>query len=385
MNQRGKSVLPIFTTRKRPRQAVIAHPKDRTLLGSTTSEQSPEDTNVKRMSLAEDYHHPYKGVSGISHPYGRKNIGIDSHTRTPSVTEGRQQGMYRDEPMQSPYSKMPSDSHSGLPTTLTPPPQTSYYQDRPQGTSRSVEYYDTYLASPYGQSSTYGSPGSGSCPNSEQSWPDNPQVPLQRYDYSRPLGRGHALSGSSNPPGRAGRNNLPATPSPRLVLPNPRSSSRATTPKQALTPTSTKASPNKTTTSRNTTSSKVSKNRFLSASIGGMKHWSQYRYVAPLLFEIYGFVQGSVENGDDSVSKIFKLRDKKGSSVRCQFWEMEGPLLPLTPGKPYRCVGTLDHRTETFKCVKIRQATPMEVDTQLRRVAISDQSMKTCLIYEREP
>ncbi|XP_065830594.1 spermatogenesis-associated protein 22-like isoform X2 [Oscarella lobularis] len=117
----------------------------------------------------------------------------------------------------------------------------------------------------------------------------------------------------------------------------------------------------------------------VSSNVESLKFWKESS--ATVLIEIFGYVQGLIRDGEDGVSKIFTIRDQTGS-LRCQYWEMDHPLPQLTPGKLYRCVGNLD-KGLFLKCVHLRQARPGEKEAVGVRITRSIQAFKNDLTKEQ--
>ncbi|XP_051492129.1 spermatogenesis-associated protein 22 [Apus apus] len=113
--------------------------------------------------------------------------------------------------------------------------------------------------------------------------------------------------------------------------------------------------------------------RIVSAVIESMKHWSQYAYKTPLLFEVLGTLDSAVTTGAYG-AKNFLLRDGK-ESLPCVFYEIDRELPRLIRGRVHRCMGNYDIKKSLFKCFSVRPATMQEKNTFQDFVKISDVEM----------
>ncbi|XP_008938787.1 PREDICTED: spermatogenesis-associated protein 22 [Merops nubicus] len=113
--------------------------------------------------------------------------------------------------------------------------------------------------------------------------------------------------------------------------------------------------------------------RILSAVIESMRHWSQYSYKTPLLFEVLGTLDSAVTPGAYG-AKTFLLRDGK-ESLPCVFYEIDRELPRLIRGRVHRCMGNYDAKRNIFKCVSVRPATIQEQNAFQEFVKIADIEM----------
>ncbi|NWU24193.1 SPT22 protein, partial [Dyaphorophyia castanea] len=120
---------------------------------------------------------------------------------------------------------------------------------------------------------------------------------------------------------------------------------------------------------------KIKKNslRILSAVIQSVRHWSQYAYKTPLLFEVLGTLDSAVTPGAHG-AKNFLLRDGK-ETLPCVFYEIDRELPRLIRGRVHRCMGNYDAKRNVFKCVSVRPATAQEQNTFQDFVKIADVEM----------
>ncbi|KAM4886554.1 spermatogenesis-associated protein 22 [Sylvia borin] len=120
---------------------------------------------------------------------------------------------------------------------------------------------------------------------------------------------------------------------------------------------------------------KIKKNslRILSAVIQSVRHWSQYAYKTPLLFEVLGTLDSAVTPGAYG-AKNFLLRDGK-ETLPCVFYEIDRELPRLIRGRVHRCMGTYDAKRNIFKSVSVRPATAQEQNTFQDFVKIADVEM----------
>ncbi|XP_018610744.2 spermatogenesis-associated protein 22 [Scleropages formosus] len=114
--------------------------------------------------------------------------------------------------------------------------------------------------------------------------------------------------------------------------------------------------------------------RILTATIEGMKHWSQYKDRMHILFEVFGVLDSAVTIGSHG-AKNFLLRDSR-DFVQCVFYETDVELPRLIRGHVHRCVGNCDHRRGLLTCMSIRHATPSEQKTAQEAVRASDAEMR---------
>ncbi|NWR02778.1 SPT22 protein, partial [Paradoxornis webbianus] len=128
-------------------------------------------------------------------------------------------------------------------------------------------------------------------------------------------------------------------------------------------------------TSSSQVKTKIKKNslRILSAVIQSVRHWSQYTYKTPLLFEVLGTLDSAVTPGAYG-AKNFLLRDGK-ETLPCVFYEIDRELPRLIRGRVHRCMGTYDAKRNMFKCVSVRPATAQEQNTFQDFVKIADVEM----------
>ncbi|XP_009070079.1 PREDICTED: spermatogenesis-associated protein 22 [Acanthisitta chloris] len=115
--------------------------------------------------------------------------------------------------------------------------------------------------------------------------------------------------------------------------------------------------------------------RILSAVIQSVRHWSQYTYRTPLLFEVLGTLDSAVTPGAYG-AKNFLLRDGK-ETLPCVFYEIDRELPRLIRGRVHRCMGNYDSKRNIFKCVSVRPATAQEQNTFQDFVRIADVEMTT--------
>ncbi|KAL4608769.1 spermatogenesis-associated protein 22 [Arapaima gigas] len=113
--------------------------------------------------------------------------------------------------------------------------------------------------------------------------------------------------------------------------------------------------------------------RILTATIEGMKHWSQNKDRAPMLFEVFGILDSAVTIGNHGAKNFF-LRDGQ-DVVQCVFYETDVELPRLIRGQVHRCLGNCDPRTGWLTCMSIRHATPLEQKNAQEAVRASDAEM----------
>ncbi|XP_013410479.1 spermatogenesis-associated protein 22-like [Lingula anatina] len=115
--------------------------------------------------------------------------------------------------------------------------------------------------------------------------------------------------------------------------------------------------------------------KILTATIEGMKHWSQYKKDIPLIFEIYAHLDSAISSTPDNLGKTFEMKDCK-QRILCTFYEIDRPLPRLIRGQLLRCVGSLNNDGTTFKCVSVRPALDLEKKVIQQNIAAADRSMR---------
>lgn len=68
--------------------------------------------------------------------------------------------------------------------------------------------------------------------------------------------------------------------------------------------------------------------------------------------------------------------DTQDGTVRCQFWEIDRALPPLTVRNVYRVVGQWDDKVGVFKCYSVRNVRVGEVEAGKEAVEVSDRAMR---------
>ncbi|XP_040908023.1 spermatogenesis-associated protein 22 [Toxotes jaculatrix] len=114
--------------------------------------------------------------------------------------------------------------------------------------------------------------------------------------------------------------------------------------------------------------------RILTAVIGGMRHWSQFKDKVPYLFEIFATLDSAVTLGRHG-AKTFLMRDGK-EAVQCVFYENEQELPRLIRGQVHRCVGNYDRSRDILTCVSVRPGLPSEMRNAHEAVKASDAEMR---------
>ncbi|XP_056141165.1 spermatogenesis-associated protein 22 [Lampris incognitus] len=114
--------------------------------------------------------------------------------------------------------------------------------------------------------------------------------------------------------------------------------------------------------------------RMLTAVIGGMRHWNQYKNKVPCLFEILATLDSAVTLGSHG-AKTFLMRDGK-DVVQCVFYENENELPRLIRGHVHRCVGNYNATSDTLMCVSVRAGLPSEQSDAKKVVKVCDMKMR---------
>ncbi|XP_070774170.1 spermatogenesis-associated protein 22 [Enoplosus armatus] len=114
--------------------------------------------------------------------------------------------------------------------------------------------------------------------------------------------------------------------------------------------------------------------RILTAVVGGMRHWSQFKDKVPYLFEIFATLDSAVTLGRYG-AKNFLMRDGK-EVVQCLFYENEQELPRLIRGQVHRCVGNYDRSRDVLMCVSVRPGLPSELRNAQEAVRACDAEMR---------
>ncbi|XP_070700368.1 spermatogenesis-associated protein 22 [Pempheris klunzingeri] len=114
--------------------------------------------------------------------------------------------------------------------------------------------------------------------------------------------------------------------------------------------------------------------RILTAVIGGMRHWSQFKDKVPYLFEIFATLDSAVTLGRHG-AKNFLMRDGK-EVVQCVFYENEQELPRLIRGQIHRCVGNYNRSRDVLMCVSVRPGLPSELRNAQEAVKACDAEMR---------
>ncbi|KAM9847025.1 spermatogenesis-associated protein 22 [Aulostomus maculatus] len=122
--------------------------------------------------------------------------------------------------------------------------------------------------------------------------------------------------------------------------------------------------------------------RILTAVIGGMRHWSQFKDKVPYLFEIFATLDSAVTMGHQG-AKNFLMRNGK-EVVQCVFYETEQELPRLIRGQVHRCVGNYDRHRDTLRCVSVRPGQPSEQRNAQEAIKACDAEMRALVKLLRE-
>uniref|UniRef100_A0A1A7YEZ9 Spermatogenesis associated 22 n=1 Tax=Iconisemion striatum TaxID=60296 RepID=A0A1A7YEZ9_9TELE len=115
--------------------------------------------------------------------------------------------------------------------------------------------------------------------------------------------------------------------------------------------------------------------RILTASIEGMRHWSQFKNKVPLLFEIFATLDSAVTLGCYG-AKSFLLRDGK-EVLQCVYYENDRVLPRLIRGQVHRCVGNYDRVRDVLICMSVRPGLTSEQRNAQEAVKASDAEMRS--------
>ncbi|CAB1316427.1 unnamed protein product, partial [Coregonus sp. 'balchen'] len=114
--------------------------------------------------------------------------------------------------------------------------------------------------------------------------------------------------------------------------------------------------------------------RILTAVIDGMRHWSQFKDIAPYLFTIFATLDSAVTAGSHG-AKNFLMRDGK-EVMQCVFYENELDLPRLIRSQVHHCVGNYNRTRDTLTCMSVRAALPSEQRNAQESVKASDAEMR---------
>ncbi|XP_006815418.1 uncharacterized protein LOC102800873 [Saccoglossus kowalevskii] len=124
--------------------------------------------------------------------------------------------------------------------------------------------------------------------------------------------------------------------------------------------------------------------KIITATIEGMKHWKEVSSNINLLFEVYAMVDSAVSTRTDGCGKQFILRDTN-NSVKCIFFEIDRSIPKIIRGQYYRCIGNLFEDSGCFHCVSIRIATQQELKLIKVNISASDKAMRDAVYSISEP
>ncbi|XP_076130810.1 spermatogenesis-associated protein 22 isoform X2 [Alosa pseudoharengus] len=114
--------------------------------------------------------------------------------------------------------------------------------------------------------------------------------------------------------------------------------------------------------------------RILTVVIEGMRHWSQFKNKAPMLFELFATLDSAVTDGKYS-AKHFLMRTGR-DVVSCVFFENDHELPKIFRGLVHRCMGNYDRQSNTFTCVSVRLASRYEQKNSQEAIRASDEEMR---------
>ncbi|XP_041947038.1 spermatogenesis-associated protein 22 isoform X2 [Alosa sapidissima] len=114
--------------------------------------------------------------------------------------------------------------------------------------------------------------------------------------------------------------------------------------------------------------------RILTVVIEGMRHWSQFKNKAPMLFELFATLDSAVTDGKYS-AKHFLMRTGR-DVVSCVFFENDHELPKIFRGLVHRCMGNYDQQSDTFTCVSVRLASRYEQKNSQEAIRASDEEMR---------
>ncbi|XP_062392177.1 spermatogenesis-associated protein 22 isoform X2 [Sardina pilchardus] len=114
--------------------------------------------------------------------------------------------------------------------------------------------------------------------------------------------------------------------------------------------------------------------RILTVVIEGMRHWSQFKNKAPMLFELFATLDSAVTDGKYS-AKHFLVRTGR-DVVSCVYFEHDHELPKIFRGLVHRCMGNYDRQSDTFTCVSVRLASRFEQKNSQEAIRASDEEMR---------
>ncbi|XP_061595217.1 spermatogenesis-associated protein 22-like [Cololabis saira] len=114
--------------------------------------------------------------------------------------------------------------------------------------------------------------------------------------------------------------------------------------------------------------------RILTATIDGMRHWSQFKDKVSYLFEIFATLDSAVTLGRFGAKNFLMSNGKE--VVQCVFYENEQALPRLIRGQIHRCVGNYDRDRDVLICVSVRPGLPSELRNAQQAVKACDAEMR---------
>jgi len=127
--------------------------------------------------------------------------------------------------------------------------------------------------------------------------------------------------------------------------------------------------------------------RIITATIHGMKYWSQQNFPYPMMFEIYGKLASQVTNAPDSNNiKEFHLQDPN-DRIKCLFVEMDRLFVPVGRDLPLRiiCRHQIKRGEPIARCISVRLANDDEYKEAINSIKLCDNRLhKDKDLFDRE-
>lgn len=359
---------PIFN-RRRPRQALFAHPNSQEETSSESwmkygqsstyqSNHMPSYTLDQPHQISVScYGNQSASTSQEAHVSGGRTVSNRGHQSSSDANPTQYTG-YKFAP-----GNEPMDSRT--PTILSSHTATNQKQG-----------FSSFVASTQYQPKTY----RGDCTNSENvycSFASSSQYPRDKENVTYGKDKRSSIHHSNqmksrhekNPPKRL--KDLKHESNARGHSAEQKSSKQRSASLGRLTSTRDKSAVAETRSSVMTDSSL----HFITATIQGMKHWSKFSHKLQMLFEIFGTLNSAISFTAGRDYLHFMIKDDI-DSVPCIFYEIDRKLTRLVRAQWHRCVGTFNENTKTFHCVSVRAAEQAEIKLYRNQVNICDKTLR---------
>ncbi|XP_072163354.1 uncharacterized protein [Diadema setosum] len=364
----GKNVIPIFSKRKRPRQALYALPASQNASNQVQGEAVTPSKSHGDVSSAPQ-HGNWVGGQSSSQQRGRPPLapttantshtneqwqrqsqprGLENKPNAPGMMKvsQRQPAMKQDGRNYWPNgggSHQP-DKRQHMQAHSHPPPNKIARQYAPV-------QQDQMQMSPQYPVSSMQPPLTGSKLGPHQPPRTLPQDVLQSRTVPHTATSSHANAAIKTNTGAPLPFRMPPSPLSRVNAP----------------PTSWEIKGPHTDEHRADTSMKI-----LTVGIEELRHWASSKDCRGLVFfELFGILNSAVCADGRGIAKKFTIKDGH-HTLQCIFYETDRPLGHLTRGQCLRCMGNIPPREGLFRCVSVRPASAVEQRVMRSLVAACD-------------